>query len=106
MMSSSVSERNRDCQSRLVSDDARRVSLSREVLGQRHVPRTVAVQGAVGEPDLDLAGERDDELPARGVVPVGEVAGLCRPEDDALGVASSGWVVRSISSMCVRPSLV
>src|SRR5438094_2201565 len=41
--------------------------------------------GAVREPDLDFARQRDHELPARGVVPVREVAGLGRPEHDALG---------------------
>ena len=39
----------------------------------------------VTETDLDFAGQCDDELAARRVVPVGEVAGLRRPEDDALG---------------------
>src|SRR5262245_21833370 len=80
----SVSQRDRGGQSRLVANDSGRVALAREVFGQGHVARAVAVHGAVAETDLDFAGQGDHELAARRVVPVDEVAGLRRAKDDAL----------------------
>src|SRR2546425_6355380 len=81
----SVGQRDGNRQSRLIADHARRVAFAREVFGQSHVTGTVAMHGAVAQADLDFAGQGDDELPARRVVPVGEVAGLRRAEHDALG---------------------
>src|SRR5262249_61548718 len=65
---------------------AGRVPLALKVFRRGPGPRPVAMVGAAAEADLAFARQRDHELPARRVVPIREVAGLGRPEHDALGV--------------------
>src|SRR5262249_40102281 len=69
----------------LLTHDAGRVPLAREVFRQRDVSRAVSMLGAVAEADLHFACQGYHELSARRVVPVRKVAGLGRPEHDALG---------------------
>src|SRR5262249_55957927 len=78
-------ERHRRRNSRTAADHARGVALAREVLGQRDVAFTEAMDAAVAEADLDLALEGDHVLSARRVVPVAEMARGCDAEGDARG---------------------
>src|SRR6266436_8215014 len=59
----------------LVAENARRVSLARRVLDESRVARAEHVLRAVAKADLELSGENDHELAARGRMPVEELAG-------------------------------
>src|SRR2546421_13074647 len=61
-------DRRRDAGS--VAEDARGWPPARRVLDQPGVARAEDVLSAVAQADLELAGEDDDELSARGRVPV------------------------------------
>src|SRR5262245_27596185 len=63
-------ERNGRGQAGLIAHRARGVSLAGGVLHQAGVAGAEDVLGAIAEPDLQLAGEDDDELPARRGMPV------------------------------------
>jgi len=80
----SVVEVNRGGDARLVPDDACSVSFSRQVFCQVHMPWAVTVQATISEPDLHFALQCDDELSARGGVPIAKTAGLRASKDDAL----------------------
>jgi hypothetical protein len=45
---------------------------------------TKAVQATIGEADLDFALQSNDELPARGGVPIAKMPRLRGPKDDPL----------------------
>src|SRR5215470_15857891 len=56
-------ERDRRRHDRFLADDARGVALTGGVLDEPGVARTEHVLGAVTQPDLQLAGQDNDELP-------------------------------------------
>jgi hypothetical protein len=60
------------------------MSLPRHVFSEVYMPWTEAVQAAIRKTDLDFTLQGDDELPARGGVPIAKTAGLGTPKDDAL----------------------
>src|SRR2546428_115427 len=66
----------------LVAENARRVSLARRVLDESRVARAEHVLRAVAKADLELSGENDHELAARGRMPVEELAGGPLPKRD------------------------
>src|SRR6185369_4672645 len=71
-VTSLLGERNRRGHHGLLADHARGVALTGGVLDQARIAGTEHVLGAVAQPDLELAGQDDDELAARRRVPVEE----------------------------------
>src|SRR5213593_2927522 len=63
-------ERDRRRHAGVSAEDPRGVPPARRVLDQPGVARAEEVLSAVAQADLELAGEDDDELAARGRVPV------------------------------------
>src|SRR5207245_8201815 len=100
--------RDRRRQAGSVTEDARSMPPARRVLDQPGVARAEDVLPAVAHTDLELAGENDDELAARGRVPVEVLADrpLAKPD---LGrrqpfrpVGNLGQVVRLDLRLSVR----
>src|SRR6185436_6363615 len=81
-ITSLLGERNRRGHHRHLADHARGVALARGVLDQPRVTGTEHVLGAVAQPDLELARQDDDELAARGWMPVEESAHRPHAEGD------------------------
>jgi hypothetical protein len=81
----SISKVNGGGYAGFVPDDTGGVPFPRQVLCQVHMPWAVTVHAAIGEADLYFALQGNDQLPARGGVPIAKMAGLCGPKDDALG---------------------
>lgn len=59
--------------------------LAGQIVGQQDIAGAEPPLGAVADADFHFAGQGDDILAARGVVPVGEIARLKAPEVDAGG---------------------
>src|SRR5215813_7031318 len=83
-------ERNGGRHARHVAVHLGRMALARGVLDQTSVTRAENVLGAVAQPDLELAGEDDHELPPRCRVPVLEVPRRALPEGDLRGGEALG----------------
>src|SRR5712691_2648947 len=79
---SKLRERDRRRHAGSVAEDARRMPPARRVLDQPGVARAEDVLSAVAQADLELAGEHDDELAARGRVPVEVLADRPLAETD------------------------
>src|SRR2546425_8960669 len=77
-----LGERDRDRDAGSVAEDARGVPPACRVLDQPGVARAEDALSAVAQADLELAGEHDDELAARGRVPVEVLADRPLAETD------------------------
>src|SRR5947207_1261138 len=74
---------NEDRHARLRPDLARDVALAGAVFGDQNVAATEPTHGAIADFDVDSAGEREDRVPARRVVPGIGALGLEAAHDDA-----------------------
>src|SRR5437016_9425130 len=82
MLTSLLRQGDRRRHAGLVAQDSRGVALARRVLDQPGVAGAEDVLSAVAQADLELAGEDDDELAARGRVPVEVLADRPLAETD------------------------
>src|SRR5574341_716065 len=75
---------------RLVAHHPRDMTLAGQILRQHDVPGSESSNGTVATLDVPLPGERHDILPARGRVPVNDVAGRGAAKDHAGGRLERG----------------